>query len=95
MQWTITMARGNEAAARFLWPLGDTRVSRRLYRITAPTLVLWGSEDRIIPPSYAQRFVGAIGANAQARMIAGAGHLAELDRPDDVAALVREFLETA
>ena len=92
--WTINMIRGNEAAARFLWPLGDTRLSRRLDRITARTLVLWGAEDQIIPPSYAERFVRQIGANATSQMIAGAGHLAELDQPAAVAKAAGAFLAT-
>jgi pimeloyl-ACP methyl ester carboxylesterase len=90
--WSIGVVRGNEAAARFLWPLGDTRLGRRLHRIAAPTLVLWGAADRIIPPSYAGRFTRAIGGHATARLVPGAGHLLELDRPDEVAALVRDFV---
>jgi pimeloyl-ACP methyl ester carboxylesterase len=90
--WSIGVVRGNEAAARFLWPLGDTRLGRRLHRIAAPTLVLWGEADRIIPPSYAGRFTRAIGGHATARLVPGAGHLLELDRPDEVAALVRDFV---
>jgi len=44
--WSIELARSNEASARFLWPLGDTRVGRRLGRITAPTALIWGDGDR-------------------------------------------------
>ena len=89
--WTITTVRGNEAAARFLWPLGNTRVAGRLHRVTAPTLLIWGEADRILPPSYAERFARAIGGNASVVKLAGAGHLAELDQPAQAGAAVLQF----
>ena len=43
------------AAGKFLWPLPDKGLSRRAYRIKASTLILWGAQDRINPPSYSRR----------------------------------------
>jgi len=64
------------AAGRFLWPNGDRGLNERLYRIKAPTLVLWGQSDRIIPPVYANEFrrllVGA--PSVKVKAIAAAGH---------------------
>ena len=85
-------ARAGEAAARLLWPTTDTGLGRRLHRITARTLILWGSEDRIIPASYAKRFAGEIAGQSEVRSIEGAGHLADLDAPDACAEAVEEFL---
>ena len=85
IEWPIIQNRANEAAARAFWPLGNTRLERRLGRITAPTLLLWGAEDRVMPRPYAQRFAAALGGPSEIRIIDGAGHLAELDRPDAVA----------
>lgn len=48
------------AAGKFLWPLPDKGLHRRAYRIKAPTLILWGEQDRINPPSYAADFQGLI-----------------------------------
>ena len=92
IEWPIEQTRAAEAAARIFWPLGNTRLERRLPLIKAPTLILWGAEDRLLPKSYADVVVGAIGAKAHARIIAGAGHLAELDKPDDVAAAIVNFM---
>jgi pimeloyl-ACP methyl ester carboxylesterase len=90
--WNIGVVRANEAAARFLWPLGNTRINRRLNRVTAPTHLIWGEGDRIIPPSYAARFASAIGAGATVATISGAGHLAELDQPQAVADAALAFV---
>jgi pimeloyl-ACP methyl ester carboxylesterase len=90
-EWMIVLARADEAAARLLWPLGDRGLSKRLHRIHVPTLIVWGGDDRVIPPSYAERFAGAIAA-AAVRRIPGAGHLVDVDAPHDLAAAIDEFL---
>lgn len=92
VEWPIEQVRANEAAARFLWPLGNTRIERRLPLITAPTLLLWGAQDRIMPRGYADRFANAIGGPAKVVEIAGAGHLAELDKPVEVTAAITHWM---
>jgi pimeloyl-ACP methyl ester carboxylesterase len=91
-EWMIAMARADEAAARLLWPLGDRGLAKRLHRIRIPTLIVWGGADRVIPPSYADRFARGIGAAASVRRIAGTGHLVDADAPHELAAAIEEFL---
>jgi pimeloyl-ACP methyl ester carboxylesterase len=91
-EWSILIARANEAAARLLWPTGDLGLRKRLHRIQAPTLVVWGGEDRVVPPGYAKRFASALGGWVEVREIAEAGHVAELDQPERVAAAILGFL---
>jgi pimeloyl-ACP methyl ester carboxylesterase len=92
VEWQVGQVRAMEAAARLIWPLGDRGLAKRLHRITAPTLLLWGSEDRIVPASYAKRFAAGIGGKTEVRSIAGAGHRADLDAPDATAEAVLRFL---
>jgi pimeloyl-ACP methyl ester carboxylesterase len=87
-EWPIEQTRAAEAAARIFWPLGNTKLEKRLPLIAAPTLLLWGEHDRIMPKSYADRFAKGIAGNSEIRLIPGAGHLAELDQPDAVAAAI-------
>ena len=87
-EWPIEQTRASEAAARIFWPLGNTKLDKRLPLITAPTLLLWGAEDRIMPRTYADRFARGIAGKTEIRVIPGAGHLAELDKPDEVAAAI-------
>jgi pimeloyl-ACP methyl ester carboxylesterase len=91
VEWPIEQVRASEAAARIFWPLGNTRLEKRLRLVKAPTLLLWGAQDRIIPRSYADRFSSAIQGRTDVKVIDGAGHLAELDKPAEVAAAVLAF----
>jgi pimeloyl-ACP methyl ester carboxylesterase len=91
-EWPIEQVRAAEAAARIFWPLGNTKLEKRLPLITAPTLLLWGAEDRIMPRSYADKFTRGIAGKSEIRVIADAGHLAELDQPEEVAAAVHAWL---
>ena len=93
VEWTVQQARAQEAAARLLWPVGDTRLARRLPRVTQPALLVFGQEDRVLPPSYRQRFQTAL-PHARLEVVAGAGHLVDLDAPRALAPLVEEFLRS-
>jgi pimeloyl-ACP methyl ester carboxylesterase len=92
-EWPIEQTRASEAAARAFWPLGNTRLEKRLPLVAAPTLLLWGEHDRIMPRSYAQKFASALGGRTETRTIAGAGHLAELDKPEETAAAILGWVE--
>ncbi|HSI02785.1 MAG TPA: alpha/beta hydrolase [Reyranella sp.] len=92
IEWPIEMTRAAEAAARAFWPLGNTKLERRLPLIEAPTLILWGDADRVLPPSYARKFAAGINGATRAETIAGAGHLAYLDQPEAVARAVLAHL---
>jgi pimeloyl-ACP methyl ester carboxylesterase len=94
IEWPIEQVRASEAAARIFWPLGNTRLEKRLRLITAPTLLLWGENDRIMPRAYADVFAKGIAGPVTSGTVAGAGHLAELDRPEAVAAAILSFLGT-
>ena len=79
------------AAGKFIWPLPDKGLHRRSYRIKASTLVLWGEQDRINPPSYAADFQQMI-ARSKTGTVANAGHLVMLERPDAFTDTVTAFL---
>jgi pimeloyl-ACP methyl ester carboxylesterase len=74
VEFLLALGRGFRTAAKFLFPIPDRGLERRLHRITAPTLVVWGAEDRFAQPSYANLFVEKI-RGARLEMIPNAGHL--------------------
>ena len=49
--------------------------------LTAPALVLWGTEDPYIPTTFASGYTAALG-DAQLELVEGAGHWPWLDRPE-------------
>jgi triacylglycerol lipase len=60
-------------------------------KISAPTLVLWGAEDKLFPPVLAGVFSSQIkGANQQ--LIPDAGHFPQIDNPPAAAAAIIGFL---
>ena len=76
-------------AGKILFPIPNRRVSKRLYRVTAKTLVLWGEADRLIVPAYAQRWARLI-PGAAVQMIPDAAHMLPYEQPQAfVDALVR------
>jgi len=72
-------------AGKRQFPIPDRRLRQRLYRISAPTRVIWGAEDRVAPPAYGEAFAAAI-PNARLTLVPEAGHMAHWEPP----ALVKE-----
>jgi len=79
------------STGKFVWPIPEKGLDRRLHRVTAPTLVVWGAEDRLIAPLYAEEFAARI-ADCRVELIEGAGHLPQWERLDDVLPRVLAFL---
>lgn len=78
-------------AGKILFPIPNRRLSKRLYRLTAPTLLLWGQSDRLIPPVYAERFRALI-PQAELMLIDQAGHMLPYEQPGAFVPAVSRFL---
>ena len=74
--------------ARAVW-LADQR--ERAAAIHSPTLVICGDEDAITPPSLSEELASLI-PRSKLQIIAGASHLANLDKPDEFNRLMDDFL---
>lgn len=62
-----------------------------LHAITAPTLVISGSDDAVCPPALQAEMVAGLPA-VEHRTIDGAGHMSPLDHPGEVAAALAGWL---
>jgi pimeloyl-ACP methyl ester carboxylesterase len=62
-----------------------------LEKIRAPTLVLWGEEDALLPPSQGRALASAI-AGARFVALPSVGHLPQEEAPEEFARLVSRFL---
>lgn len=71
--------------------LADTDTTAILGAMTQPTLLLWGEEDQRSPLSVAEQFKAAI-RDSTMSVIRGAGHVSNMEKPEDFNAHVRSFL---
>ena len=84
---TLTQA----SVLHFIWPIPDKGLSKRIHRVKAPTLLICGKQDGLVPPVYADEFAARI-TNAQVELIDRAAHIPQLEQGEQVSKLVRDFL---
>ena len=76
---------------KLTWPIPDRGLRKRLHRITASTLIVWGENDRLIPAGYAAEFESLIDKSRVA-IIPGSGHVPQVEQLSQTLGVVREFL---
>ena len=79
------------ATGKFVWPIPDKGLKKRLHRVKADTLIIWGDDDALISSVYAKEFADRI-ANSRIEIIADCGHVPQVERLEAVAPLVTNFL---
>ncbi|MFE6747560.1 alpha/beta fold hydrolase [Kitasatospora purpeofusca] len=84
----VRMAHACPTGVRANWARVLDRLDVRpgLARLTAPTAVVVGAEDRLTPPVHAHRMVAALADPQGLLLLPGVGHMAPLERPAEVAA---------
>ena len=87
------VAQSDEAVVRYAWEpyMHNPKLRARLVRIDVPTRVLWGANDQFVSPEYGRALTAAI-PHARFEVIGGAGHMPDIEQPDQLAALVSEFV---
>ncbi|MCS6925235.1 MAG: alpha/beta fold hydrolase [Candidatus Binatia bacterium] len=85
--------RAREATARVGWNplLCNPKLRERLYRITVPTLVIWGESDRLVPAAHGRAYQEGI-AGAKLVVLEHCGHMPPLEKPEETARVVTQFL---
>jgi pimeloyl-ACP methyl ester carboxylesterase len=93
LELVLPMWKALGATARLGWDpyLHNPKLRGRLHRITAPTLVIAGAQDGLVPTVYAETFAAEI-PGARLEVIEGAAHWLPFEKPDELTALVREFV---
>ncbi|GAA2820102.1 alpha/beta hydrolase [Kitasatospora sp. CM 4170] len=71
--------------------LGELDVRPGLARLTAPTAVVVGTDDRLTPPVHAHRMVAALADPQGLLLLPGVGHMAPMERPAEVAAEIHRM----
>lgn len=90
----IVHARNWEALCLYGWHpyMYNPQLPRWLWRITRPTLVLWGASDGIVTPAYGRAYSALI-PGARFTIIPEAGHHPEIEQPVAFVERVVAFLE--
>ena len=89
----LRFSRNREALLLYGWSptLYDPKLRGRLHRIKVPTLVLWGSEDRVVSADYGRQYAAAI-PHARFDEIGGVGHYGYLEQPSAFVDKIEPFL---
>ncbi len=87
----IFRAQNLGTATKFMWPIPDRGLNRRLLYIKASTLIVHGAADGLVPPAYAEAFARLI-PKARVSVIRNAGHLPMIEAEDEFIATVNDFL---
>jgi pimeloyl-ACP methyl ester carboxylesterase len=87
-QWEIN----REMTSRIAYKpyMYDQTLSPLIRGVSVPTLIVWGAQNRIVPLICGQQYREAI-AGARLETISGAGHFLEVEKPAELAKLVKEF----
>src|SRR5205807_8611508 len=68
------------ALARLVWDRPyDPKLASRLHRVQCPTLLLWGVNDRLVPPAYGEAYRKHL-PQAELKLIPDCGHLAMFEK---------------
>jgi len=65
-----------------------------LHRVTAPTLIVWGDDDKVLPPDFGPAYRDLI-PGATLEVIPACGHLPHVEKAPEVAARTLSFLKGA
>lgn len=83
----VRRARQLGTAGKILFPIPNRGLAGRLYRISAPTQIIWGTSDKLYPPAYADQWLQAI-SRVLVNIIDNAGHMLVAEQPEAVAAAI-------
>jgi pimeloyl-ACP methyl ester carboxylesterase len=84
-------AQNRATATKFMWPIAERGLRRRLQYVTAPTLVVHGGSDGLLPRPYAEELVSLI-SGARLHVIEAAGHYPMIEQEDAFVEAVDGFL---
>jgi len=80
------------ATGKFVWPIPDKGLKKRIHRVKADTLIVWGEDDALVSSVYAKEFAARI-ANSRFEIIKNCGHVPQVERLETLKPLVQKFLQ--
>ena len=89
--YELALREGNRRALGLRMREPRAMAPERIAKITQPTLIIWGGQDRLIPPSNAQLFAKDI-KGSKLVMFESLGHVPQEEDPKQTVAAVQAFL---
>jgi pimeloyl-ACP methyl ester carboxylesterase len=91
--YMLQMYNERTTLAALAWnPHFDPRLARRLKGLTCPTLIVWGANDRLIPPIYGTTLHELI-PGSRLVVLAGTGHMPMFELPEAWTRAIYDFLQ--
>jgi pimeloyl-ACP methyl ester carboxylesterase len=89
-QWDLN----REMTFRIAWKpyMYNPALPHLLGGVAAPTVIVWGRDDRIVPLECGERFAKAL-PRARLQIVEGAGHFVDMEKPHELARLLGDFLK--
>jgi pimeloyl-ACP methyl ester carboxylesterase len=69
----------------------NPKLIHRLRRVKAPTLIVWGKQDRLVPLAHGEAYRNAI-RGAELKVLDRCGHTPQLEQPQEFVSIVEGFL---
>jgi pimeloyl-ACP methyl ester carboxylesterase len=89
VEWDIC----REMSFRIAWKpyMYSQTLAHLLGAVRVPSLVVWGDDDKVVPPSAGERYRSLL-PNARLEIVGACGHCVDMERPEELVALVHGFL---
>jgi len=88
----VSVLLARQTLARFAWQFPDSpRLLRYLYRIEAPTLIIWGERDGFVPVSHGEAYHEGI-ARSELVIVPNSGHLSHVESAESCVQAMLKFL---
>jgi len=90
------LLRNRFATARLAWNprFHNPELRKWAHRITLPTMILWGDDDKVFPLPYAHAFKEIL-PHAELRVVEKCGHLPQYEKPDAFVDAVRAIAKAS
>jgi pimeloyl-ACP methyl ester carboxylesterase len=91
LQWDMN----REMIVRIAWKphMYNRQMAPLLSELDVPTVLVWGEHDAVVPFECAQRYSELL-PDARIEVVAGSGHAVDMERPAELATLVRRHAAT-
>ena len=77
---------------KFAWPIPERGLSRRLHRLVAPVLLVWGRNDSLAPVSYVDEWRAHL-PNCTTAIFDECGHIPQVEKLEETIAAVSDFMQ--